>query len=399
MLSSTLTKRVLGTALRRVGSSCHQSINTPPSRVVSSILTSRSLSSTTPGAGGTTTQAAQADRSFQTWTSSSDKNLKLGDPSKPGSAAFADTELDAVADLYHQFAIVEEEDHGNCDSYLNIDGVRALLNSIGERPNDETLRRLFDAVDSNGNGKIGLQAFLRGADQILGDSPARIVLVVGGPGSGKGMLCDRLAAKCGVVHLSSGDLLRDEVERDTPLGREVAAIMARGELVSSAVMVTLMRRRMRAHPGKRIILDGFPRSLENASDLVDLMGVPELALHLECDDTILMERIIHRGRTSSATNGGESARSDDNIDTALRRLRVYHKYHDKTMEWLREQHVPIVNLDCSGTPENVWQQLLAIGRLMRPVAQKTSTTKNSTSQQQQQQEQQQPDSEPDLFGT
>jgi len=172
---------------------------------------------------------------------------------------------------------------------------------------------------------------------------------------------------------------------------EVAAIMARGELVSSAVMVTLMRRRMRSHPGKRIILDGFPRSLENASDLVDLMGVPELALHLECDDTILMERIIKRGRESSSTQ-----RSDDNIDTALRRLRVYHKYHDKTMEWLLEQHVPIVNLDCSGTPENVWQQLLAIGRLMRPVAQtkKPSATTATPTQQSQPQ-----DSEPDLFGT
>merc|ERR1712150_374476 len=116
---------------------------------------------------------------------------------------------------------------------------------------------------------------------------------------------------------------------------EVAAIMARGELVSSAVMVTLM------------------------------------------------ERIIKRGRESSSTQ-----RSDDNIDTALRRLRVYHKYHDKTMEWLLEQHVPIVNLDCSGTPENVWQQLLAIGRLMRPVAQtkKPSATTATPTQQSQPQD-------------
>ena len=68
-------------------------------------------------------------------------------------------------------------------------------------------------------------------------------------------------------------------------------------------------------------------------------------------------------------NGG---RSDDNIETALRRLRNYHKAQKPTMDWLREQHIPIVNLDVSGTPESVWNQLLSIGRLMRPVALKAS---------------------------
>lgn len=189
--------------------------------------------------------------------------------------------------------------------------------------------------------------------------------MVGGPGSGKGLLSKRLQEKCGVVHLSSGDLLRDEVERGTVLGRQVQDIMARGELVSSAVIVTLIRRVMRNYPGKRVLLDGFPRSLQNAHDLVELCGKPELALHLDCDDTILMERIISRGEKAEASSSSEK-RADDNFHTALRRLRTYHKYHHPTMEWLREQHIPVVNLDCSGTPEDVWSQLVAIGRLMRP---------------------------------
>jgi adenylate kinase len=175
------------------------------------------------------------------------------------------------------------------------------------------------------------------------------------------MLSKRLEMECGVVHLSSGDLLREEVRRDTVLGRQVRDIMVKGELVSSAVIVTLMRRVMRNHPGKRVLLDGFPRSLQNAHDLVELCGTPELALHLECDDTILMERILKRADCAS------SGRDDDNIHTALKRLRTYHKYHHSTMEWLREQHVPVVNLDCSGTEKHVWEQLSAIGRLMRPV--------------------------------
>ena len=222
---------------------------------------------------------------------------------------------------------------------------------------------------------------------ILGGAPAGIVLVVGGPGSGKGVLSKRLEEECGVVHLSSGDLLRDEVRRDTVLGRQVRDIMARGELVSSAVIVTLMRRVMRNHPGKRVLLDGFPRSIQNAHDLVELCGTPELALHLQCDDTILMERILKRGEQAhqkaqeESSKGGDGAtttrRADDNIYTALTRLRTYHKYHNSTLEWLREQHVPVVNLDCSGSAESVWEQLCAIGRLMRPATRIPANASNA----------------------
>lgn len=60
-----------------------------------------------------------------------------------------------------------------------------------------------------------------------------------------------------MVHLSSGDLLRREIADDTKLGRTVKEIMSRGELVSSAIMVALMKKRMRDHPGKRVLLVGF----------------------------------------------------------------------------------------------------------------------------------------------
>mmetsp|Transcript_42313 Transcript_42313/g.49456 ORF Transcript_42313/g.49456 Transcript_42313/m.49456 type:complete len:180 (+) Transcript_42313:977-1516(+) len=173
-------------------------------------------------------------------------------------------------------------------------------------------------------------------------------------------------------------MLREEVSKKTPLGIEVAGIMKRGELVPSDVVTALVRRRSRSYPGRRILLDGFPRSLENAQDFTASCGHPELALHLYCDDTILLERILKRGalakhdsadmKTTSLNGNGHDVRTDDNIETALRRMRTYHKYHRPTMEWLREHHVPVVNLDCSMTPENVWAQLLAIGRLMRPAA-------------------------------
>ena len=122
------------------------------------------------------------------------------------------------------------------------------------------------------------QEFLTTSVIIMGGAPSGIMLVVGGHGSGKrGGLSKRLEKECGVVHLSSGDLLRDELRKDTVLGRQVSNILAKGELISSAVIVTLIRRVMRNHPGKRVLLDGFPRSLQNAHDLVKLCGKPELA--------------------------------------------------------------------------------------------------------------------------
>ena len=143
--------------------------------------------------------------------------------------------------------------------------------------------------------------------------------------------------------------------------------MSNGGLVSSALMVTLMKARMRDHPGKRILLDGFPRSQENARDLATLCGKPELALHITCDDTVLLERILNRGKS------GE--RADDNFHTALERIRTYRKYGATTLDFLRDEHVPVVYLDGEQTAEGVWEQLCAIGRLMRsPVRLLASTT-------------------------
>ena len=173
-----------------------------------------------PSAEYHTSQAAE----FRTGSADSD-SPSAPPQRRPGSIAFGECEIHALSDLFHQFATTDggEDGGGDGEKYLSEDRVRLLLESIGERPSDATFRMLIDNVDSNRDGRVTLEEFLSAADLILGKSPARVVLVVGGPGSGKGALCERLAAECGAVHLSCGEMLREEVESGTPLGLEVRA--------------------------------------------------------------------------------------------------------------------------------------------------------------------------------
>jgi len=269
-----------------------------------------------------------------------------------GSSSMSSFGQEAVLDLIHTYGKMR-------NGLLSMDwhDVHDMLIGIGEKPTGECVRKLFEVADADRNGIITTDEFLSHHETFLSGRPARIILVVGGPGSGKGVLCERLAKECGVVHLSSGELLRNEIQQRTELGKQVEEIVKSGELVSSAIMVTLMQKRMKDHPGKRVLLDGFPRSRENAKDLMTLCGKPELALHLTCDDTVLLERIMKRGKS-----GG---RADDNFQTGIQRVRNYHKYHNMTIDFLKEENVPIVYLDCSTTADGVWDQLKSIGRLMR----------------------------------
>ena len=271
-----------------------------------------------------------------------------------GSRAFLPSELPAVVDLFHDFASTKT-------GHLSFNGLGRLLGAIGEKPSKTTLEELFAMADTDLSGAIDLEEFLVASDKLLADHPARVILVVGGPGSGKGLLCSRLVEECGVAHVSCGDLLRSEVAAGTPLGKEVGELIARGELVSSELITTLLRRRMRAFPSSRLLLDGFPRSRQNAIDFAERCGKPELALHLTCPEEVMLQRILKRA--------ADEGRADDTPEAAANRIEIFNEQGAPTMAWLRESKVPIVEVDAQGTPEEVWGQLVAVGRLMRGAVQ------------------------------
>lgn len=169
------------------------------------------------------------------------------------------------------------------------------------------------------------------------------VLLIGPPGSGKGTQGERLAQRLKIEHLAAGDLLRAEVQNETSLGRQVAELMRTGDLVPDAVIISLlMPRVIAAAEGSGYLLDGFPRSVEQAVEarkLADVAGAgPDAVIYLDAPREELTRRILARAEIEG--------RVDDNPDTVTNRLRVFDEATHPLVEYYRERGLlRVVNAD------------------------------------------------------
>jgi adenylate kinase len=171
------------------------------------------------------------------------------------------------------------------------------------------------------------------------------VLLIGPPGSGKGTQGELLATRLNIEHLAAGDLLRAEVEAGTPVGQRVGAIMAKGELVPDAVIIgLLMPQVLAAAAGNGYLLDGFPRSVEQAVEARKLAelgaATPDAAIYLDAPREELMRRILARAEIEG--------RPDDNEETVRNRLRVFDEATEPLVEYYRNRgllHVINANQD------------------------------------------------------
>ncbi len=154
------------------------------------------------------------------------------------------------------------------------------------------------------------------------------LLFLGPPGAGKGTQAAQLAASHGLLHLSTGDLLRAEVAAGSALGQEAEAVMARGELVSDQLVLAIVRSRLLGHQGGWL-LDGFPRNLAQAEALDQLLGELEqrieLVVLMQLDDELLLQRLLGRGR------------QDDTEAVIRHRLEVYRQQTAPLVAHYRQQ--------------------------------------------------------------
>ncbi|SJZ66960.1 adenylate kinase [Sediminibacterium ginsengisoli] len=151
------------------------------------------------------------------------------------------------------------------------------------------------------------------------------IILFGPPGSGKGTQSEKLIAKYGLKHLSTGDLLRSEISRETPLGLEAKNFMDKGQLVPDEVVIGMISTALDSNPEARgFLFDGFPRTEAQSEALDKLLKLKNteigVVLALEVSEEELISRLMNRGLTSG--------RSDDTNEAVIR-ARIT-EYHNKT---------------------------------------------------------------------
>ena len=167
------------------------------------------------------------------------------------------------------------------------------------------------------------------------------IILLGPPGAGKGTQAKHLVEERNMVQLSTGDMLREAKNSGTEMGNMVAGVMARGELVTDEIVIGLIREKLEGESGGGFIFDGFPRTLEQADALGQLLEDVgqsiDHVIELRVKDEILVDRIV--GRAEEARAAGQPVRADDNAESLKVRLMAYYKqtspligyYHAKGM--------------------------------------------------------------------
>ncbi len=179
-----------------------------------------------------------------------------------------------------------------------------------------------------------------------------VIFVLGGPGTGKGTMCELAEAQLGWTHLSTGDLLRDEQEAGGPAAATIEESMNAGKLVPNEITVTLLKAAMekvtRTTGKTNFLLDGFPRSLDNLEAWYEIFGreaeLPKM-LYFECPYEILEKRVLGRAKFSG--------RSDDNVKSLKQRFDTFKAETLPTVEVFKSKN-KCIEIDASQDRQTVY---------------------------------------------
>jgi adenylate kinase len=202
----------------------------------------------------------------------------------------------------------------------------------------------------------------------------RIVLL-GAPGAGKGTQCKNIVVQYGLLHLSSGDILRQERAADTELGQKAQSYMDSGGLVPDEIIIEMMTKAIKDAPAAGFLLDGFPRTVNQAVELDKSLADNEMTidfvLNLQVDDNVVAKRIT--GRRSCPKCGAVYhvehlkpkaegicdnddielvQRPDDTPDVVVNRLKTYHQQTEPLVDYYRKNGT-VYDFDADRTPDEV----------------------------------------------
>ncbi|KAI0988957.1 hypothetical protein GJ496_007314 [Pomphorhynchus laevis] len=184
----------------------------------------------------------------------------------------------------------------------------------------------------------------------LNDKP--IIFVFGGPGSGKGTQCEKIAKHYQYAHLSSGDLLRDELKSGSDLSNEIKVLMEQGKLVPLDIVLKMIHNRMMQlkDETKGYLIDGYPRDTHQAEEFEKAIGVPDLLIYYEVSDKTMTERLLNRALMSG--------RADDNEETIKKRLVVFHEQTVPVLQYY-EPKKKVAMIAAEDTIDNIFTKTKA----------------------------------------
>ncbi len=206
------------------------------------------------------------------------------------------------------------------------------------------------------------------------------LLMIGPPGAGKGTQCERLAQKYGLTHLSSGDIFRLQIVRETDLGKAAKAKIDDGQLVPDDIVISIMKEEIAGVDDW--ILDGFPRTYQQAEALDEALEILnhgiDAVLVLIVDDKAVASRLTKRRICSvcgtsynlefhkpSADNicdkcGGKLVqRDDDKYDVILSRLEAYPRQTEPIIDYYRHSKTKLIEIDAQGDIDDVTGRLVS----------------------------------------
>lgn len=182
------------------------------------------------------------------------------------------------------------------------------------------------------------------------------IVLFGGPGSGKGTQSEKIIEKYGLHHISTGDVLRKQIKEGTELGKIADSYISKGHLIPDDLMIDILRQELKSLPKESngVIFDGFPRTIPQAIELEKLLEENGTSLTgvvgLEVPEEELVARMLKRG--------AETGRADDNIDTILNRLKVYHNQTEPLKEHYKNKG-SYIQIDGQGHVDNIFSSISA----------------------------------------
>jgi adenylate kinase len=160
------------------------------------------------------------------------------------------------------------------------------------------------------------------------------ILMLGAPGAGKGTQAEKLVARLGVPHISTGDMLRAAVAAETEVGKRAKAVMESGALVSDEIVTAIAEERLaQADTASGFVLDGFPRTAPQAHSLDGILSRLNVKLDACLALTVDVDAVVERLQRRAEIEG----RADDNADSVRRRMDVYEEQTAPLLEHYRSQ--------------------------------------------------------------